>query len=398
MIKTLRAGEGFLAQSSKWLHFGLGAADTIEKVIVHWPGGDTEEFSDIQVDHRYRLVQGSGTGQDITLPARQTRLAPSTQKIPPTSQVARIPMVELLTVPTSRYVGLDGKERLLSTTTGRPVLVNLWASWCRPCLAELSELARRHDEIRAQGIEIVALSVDGLGPDASATGAAARLVSSSKFPFTVGQATSELVEDFQKLHDLQFPLRRRLPLPTSFLIDQQGRLTVIYKGPLSIDDLLKDVAHPDGSRRERFARSAPIAGQPIAHQQVERTAANRAATLRFLLAYDLLQAGRAEEAATHYAEVVKLKPDFAKVRISLGAALQGLGRFEEALQHYQEAVRLDPSFAEAHFNLGNALQGMRRFEQAVQHYQEAVRLKPDFAEAHYNWAGALQFMGASKRP
>ena len=45
-IKTLRAGEGFLAQSSKWLHFGLGSVDVIEKVIVHWPGGNTEQFSE----------------------------------------------------------------------------------------------------------------------------------------------------------------------------------------------------------------------------------------------------------------------------------------------------------------------------------------------------------------
>ncbi len=363
-IKTLRAGEGFLAQSSKWLHFGLGAADAIEKVIVHWPGGETEEFTGIQVDHRYRLVQGLGTGQgpgqDITRPARETKLFPSTQKILPPSQVARIPMVELLTVPRCDFVGFDVGKRPLPIKAGRLVLVNLWSSSCRPCLRELSEFASRYDEIRAKGIEIVALSVDGLGTDASQTAAAARLASGSKFPFTVGKVTPSLVETFQNLHDYQFPIHHRLPLPTSFLIDQQGRLAVIYKGPLSIDELLDDVAHSDGSRHERFAGSAPLAGQPIPHPQVQQTADTQAAILRFLLAAGMQQAGRADQALTQYAEVLKLKPDFAKAHNNLGNALQRMARSEEAIAHYQEALRIKPDNPEAHSNWGNALQSLGR--------------------------------------
>jgi len=82
-IKTLRAGEGFLVQSSKWLHFGLGAADVVQQVIVHWPGGEVEQFTGIDIDHRYRLIQGTSTARDITQPARETKLVHSTQKVPP---------------------------------------------------------------------------------------------------------------------------------------------------------------------------------------------------------------------------------------------------------------------------------------------------------------------------
>ena len=45
-------------------------------------------------------------------------------------------MVELLTVPKNSYLEFDGRERDLPTKTERLQLVNLWASWCRPCLAE----------------------------------------------------------------------------------------------------------------------------------------------------------------------------------------------------------------------------------------------------------------------
>ena len=34
-----RAGDGYLAQSTKWLHFGLGALDRIDRVVVTWPDG-----------------------------------------------------------------------------------------------------------------------------------------------------------------------------------------------------------------------------------------------------------------------------------------------------------------------------------------------------------------------
>ena len=117
-VQTLRAGEGFLAQSSKWLHFGLGAAGAVDQVIVHWPGGEVEQFSGIDVDHRYRLTQGSGTPQDVTAPDRKTKLVPSIQKISPSTQVARIPLVEWLPAPKSPYTDFDGKKHDLEHFRG----------------------------------------------------------------------------------------------------------------------------------------------------------------------------------------------------------------------------------------------------------------------------------------
>ena len=366
LIKTLRAGEGFLAQSSKWLHFGLGAADVVDKVTVHWPGGDIEQFTGFDVDHRYRLIQGSGTARDITLPARETRLVRSTQKVPPVSQVARIRMVELPTMPNLRYMGFDGRQRDLPTRTGHLLLVNLWAVWCGPCLAELSEFSHRYDEVRAKGIEIFALSVDGLDADPSARAKAARWASDRKFPFPVGLATPQLTTDFQDLHDFLIQRQRQLPLPSSFLIDRQGRLAAIYKGPVSIDELLEDVAHSEGNRLERFARSAPIAGQPIRHPQVERTAVNEAVFRRHLLAEYLQQSGRSDEAAIQYADVLKFRPDSFMAHTNLGVALQKQGKIAEAIEHYHRALRIEPDHAGAHYNLGVALQGQGKIVEAIE--------------------------------
>ena len=71
-IKTLRAGEGYLAQSSRWLHFGLGSTEGIEKVVVRWPDGRIEQFTGIISDRLYRLIQGSGEAREIDIPNRET--------------------------------------------------------------------------------------------------------------------------------------------------------------------------------------------------------------------------------------------------------------------------------------------------------------------------------------
>ena len=57
-------------------------------------------------------------------------------------------------------LSLDGKKVSLRQMSGRPVLVNLWATWCGPCRREMPELAaisRRH---AAGGLEVVGISVD----------------------------------------------------------------------------------------------------------------------------------------------------------------------------------------------------------------------------------------------
>ena len=86
LIKTLRAGEGFLAQSSKWLNFGLGQISDIERVIVRWPGGKAETFTGLKTDRRYELVEGSGQGRVWNSPAPTARLTPSEITFPISSK------------------------------------------------------------------------------------------------------------------------------------------------------------------------------------------------------------------------------------------------------------------------------------------------------------------------
>ncbi|UYZ64868.1 TlpA family protein disulfide reductase [Hymenobacter weizhouensis] len=55
---------------------------------------------------------------------------------------------------------LDGRLTTLAELRGQPILLNLWATWCPPCVAEMPGLQRLHDKLRGQKIALVLLSMD----------------------------------------------------------------------------------------------------------------------------------------------------------------------------------------------------------------------------------------------
>ena len=64
------------------------------------------------------------------------------------------------------------------------VLLNLWASWCKPCLQELAELTAGGADLQAAGLDLVALSVDGIDGQPSPSAAELdALLERLKFPF-----------------------------------------------------------------------------------------------------------------------------------------------------------------------------------------------------------------------
>ncbi|SPE45806.1 hypothetical protein SBA7_990014 [Candidatus Sulfotelmatobacter sp. SbA7] len=50
------------------LHFGLGAASTMDEVEIRWPSGTTETLRGVPADFIYALVEGSGIQEKLALP------------------------------------------------------------------------------------------------------------------------------------------------------------------------------------------------------------------------------------------------------------------------------------------------------------------------------------------
>lgn len=80
-------------------------------------------------------------------------------------------------------------------------------------------------------------------------------------------------------------------------------------------------------------------------------------------------------------------------QFNLGNVLRELGRLDEALGAYRQATDLDPGFAPAHANTAAALQNLGRFAEAVDAYRQAIALQPDDVEIRYNLAIALKDLG-----
>jgi hypothetical protein len=64
----VRTGSGYLAQSEKVLTFGLGAASQVDTLLVRWPSGHTESFTNLPSGHEIHLIEGEGIAAQTALP------------------------------------------------------------------------------------------------------------------------------------------------------------------------------------------------------------------------------------------------------------------------------------------------------------------------------------------
>jgi len=112
------------------------------------------------------------------------------------------------------------------------------------------------------------------------------------------------------------------------------------------------------------------------------------------LASVLQSRGSVEEAITHYASALKVRPGDALALNSLGTAYQAAGRLREAAGAYQQAIRGRPDYSDAHYNLGILLLRAGQGRQAVPHFEQVLRARPQDADAHNDLGSALLMQGS----
>ena len=386
--RTARAGAGFLTQSSRWLHFGLGTADSVDRVVVHWPGGGGETHDSPRTGRRYRVIQGDSALREWSRGAAASAIEPSVQEARPTTSRARIPLITLFRMPAAPYRDFDGADRRQDFGHGRSVLIVLWASWCRPCIVELSELSSRAADLARADVDVIALATDGLGDDRGDPANARRHIARLDFAHRSGLATDGLLRMMQHLHDSHVALHRPLPLPTSFLVDGRGRLAVIYKGPVEVDRLIADAASSGADRHERERRAAAAPGRALTHPRADEVASLIDTQARFQLALGVATAGRVEDAKAQYRDVLAAKPDFVEAHNNLGLLQLRSGELAEAEASFRRAIETRPRTPAAWHNLGKVLERTAGAPAAEAAYRRALEIDSRFPSA-WNDLGLL---------
>lgn len=112
-------------------------------------------------------------------------------------------------MPDYSAMNLDGSKFDLASRRGKVVLLNIWATWCTPCLAEIPELQRIHDAYAARGFEVVGASVDESGVES-----VKQFVDAKQMRYPV-----VLDPQGQIANILQASV-----LPTSVLLDRNGKI------------------------------------------------------------------------------------------------------------------------------------------------------------------------------
>jgi thiol-disulfide isomerase/thioredoxin len=239
--RTLRAGEGFLAQSTKRLHFGLAGAERVERLGVAWPDGTRSTFEGLDANTRVLVRQGAEAPEPV--PARTVALERlphrEAEKIP--GKVTRTVLSRELPLGPLRLPAYDAPDRTVADLAGRPFLLNVWQEECAGCIREFALFEREGERLRELGLRIVPLNAD---LDLPAEEAVALLERIGLETTDAGRVDDFLAEAlFDVVYSDIYPPRSNLdmPMPTSFLFDGEGNLLVIYNGPVSLDELEADV-------------------------------------------------------------------------------------------------------------------------------------------------------------
>jgi hypothetical protein len=58
--RMVKSGSSYLSQSELPLTFGLGKRDRLDRIVIQWPNGRTEEFKDLRDGHNYVCTEGKG--------------------------------------------------------------------------------------------------------------------------------------------------------------------------------------------------------------------------------------------------------------------------------------------------------------------------------------------------
>jgi len=114
---------------------------------------------------------------------------------------------------------LDGSVSKVSDHSGKVLLLNMWATWCGPCRAEMPALVKMQNEHRDKGFEIIGLNTD----DGDSKEMIERFAKEMNLNYTLVWAPTEQQVALLKISNFD-------GIPQSFVVDRDGKLRGVFRG------------------------------------------------------------------------------------------------------------------------------------------------------------------------
>lgn len=126
------------------------------------------------------------------------------------------------TIPDFSVKSLEGRTIDKASLKGQPVVLNFWASWCTPCMAEIPELKNLAANSKAK---IVGIALDETGLETVKP-----FVEAHKINYTVAVGNQDLFQQFNGVG-----------IPYTLVLDPSQHIVKIYRGPTNREALEADL-------------------------------------------------------------------------------------------------------------------------------------------------------------
>jgi thiol-disulfide isomerase/thioredoxin len=115
---------------------------------------------------------------------------------------------------------LDGKTVNFESLKGKVVFMNIWATWCPPCVAEMPNIQKLYEKVGSDKIAFVMLSVDEGGVEK-----VKKFINKKGFTFPVYMPASQMPQEFYSN-----------AIPTTFIISPEGKIVAKQEGMADYDN------------------------------------------------------------------------------------------------------------------------------------------------------------------
>lgn len=137
---------------------------------------------------------------------------------PPEGLSARAP------APDCKFFDQSGNRRTLEEFRGRVVVLNFWATWCRPCIDEMPALDKAGREYASKKVVVLGVAMDERGWPA-----VSKFLAQKRFSYPILMGTPDVARKYGGLRTL----------PYTVFIDRQGRIVAAHRAALDLKQLRK---------------------------------------------------------------------------------------------------------------------------------------------------------------